>query len=287
MNRLEVFYEHRPLLFSIAYRMLGTKTDAEDILQEAFLRWQDSVAADNNKAFLVTVVTRLCLDHLKSARIKREQYVGPWLPEPVLESESLRGNPELADSLSMAFLVLLETLSPVERAVFLLREVFEFEYDEVARILGKSEPACRQLLKRAKERLSLRPRRFEPSKTQTELLVQRFMETTATGDLQGLLALLTDDIRLMSDGGGKVVAALNPIHGPDHVARFLIGVTQKFGVLERAVQVTSANGQPALIVYAEDGPTSITVLDTDAGKIRGVFIILNPDKLHHLPQHPA
>jgi RNA polymerase sigma-70 factor (ECF subfamily) len=282
MNRLEAFDAHRPLLLAIAYRMLGSQTDAEDILQEAFLRWQNSAEVENAKAYLITIVTRLCIDYLKSARVRREEYVGPWLPEPVLEQDAA-GAPELADSLSMAFLVLLETLSPLERAVFLLREIFDYRYDEVARIVNRSESACRQQFKRAKDRLSSRPHRFEATKTRTDRMVQQFMQTISTGDLEGLVSLLSDEIKMYSDGGGKVVAALNPIVGPDRVARFLIGVTQKFSAQIQSRKVTSANGQPAIISYMDGKPASITILDIDAGKIRSVFAILNPDKLKRIP----
>src|SRR2546426_710935 len=218
----EAFTELRPLLFSIAYRMVGSAMDAEDLVQEAYLPWQEASDADvrSPRAYLATIVTRLAINHLRSARVQRESYVGPWLPEPLMTEHvpDASGHVELSESLSMAFLVLLERLSPVERAVFLLSKVFAFDYAEIARIVDKSEANCRQICARAKKRVGAPCGRFQASPEHAERLVERFTRATGAGDLDGLLAVLAEDITLWADGGGKVPgAALEPIHGADPV----------------------------------------------------------------------
>ena len=276
MGSFATFHEQRPLLFSIAYRMLGQAADAEDMIQETFLRWQKVAdgEVESPRGFLSTVITRLCIDHLRSAQKKREDYVGPWLPEPIVTEEPQ----ELADSLTMAFLVLLESLSPVERAAFLLREVFDYDYDEVARIVEKSEANCRQLVSRAREHIGARRSRFTATAQQRDRLVRQFMETCANGDLEALEAMLAEEVTLMSDGGGKEPAALNPIHGPVRVAKFLAGVTKKAqpGLEPRVVSI---NGQPGLILSRDGRARSAVILDFDGGRIRGVYIVVNPEKL--------
>src|SRR5436305_5443299 len=222
-NTTQIFNQYRALLFSIAYRMLGSATDAEDIVQEAFLRWLQASDEEiqSPKAFLSTVVTRLCIDQLRSARAQREQYVGPWLPEPIPtgQRQDLTETAVLAESLSFAFLVMLESLGPLERAVFLLREVFDYDYSEIAAIVGKSEANCRQVLHRAHQHLGQRRPRYDVSHEQQERITSQFMHATTSGDMQGLLNLLTDDIVFTADSGGKVRAGLKPVHGPDKVAR--------------------------------------------------------------------
>ena len=217
--RTEDFERHRSLLFSIAYRMLGSVTDAEDIVQETYLRWQEmpDTVVRSLKSYLSAVVTRLSIDRLRSARAHREEYVGPWLPEPLVLNRVEEGADliQLDESLSMAFLVLLESLNPVERAVFLLREVFDYEYEEISRIVGKSEANCRQITRRARQSVAARRPRFESSPEQEERLTQRFVDTCMSGDMEGLLELLSEDVTLWSDGGGKVAAASYPIHGPE------------------------------------------------------------------------
>src|SRR3989442_6937649 len=217
----EVFTGLRPLLFSIAYRMVGSAMDAEDLVQDAYLRWHGAPDVDvrSPKAYLATIVTRLAINHLHSARVQRESYVGPWLPEPLMTEHvpDASGHVELSESLSMAFLVLLERLSPVERPVFLLSKVFAFDYAEIARIVDKSEANCRQLLARAKKHLGGPRPRFEVAPEHAERMLERFSRAASTGDMDGLLALLAEDITLWSDGGGKVVAALKPIQGADQV----------------------------------------------------------------------
>lgn len=291
MSTTEVFAEYRPLLFSLAYRMMGSVADAEDVVQEAFLRWHrateghDETAVRSPRSYLCTVVTRLCIDQLKSARAKREVYVGPWLPEPLVQPEA--GNPserlELEDSLSIAFLVLLESLSPEERAVFLLRQVFDYEYAEIARIVNKSEANCRQMVHRAQQHLAARRPRFDATPEQREQLTHTFMQTCANGDMEGLLALLTQDIVLYSDGGGKAQAAVKPVYGADKVARFI------FGVLSKAPQgftaeVAVVNGQPGIVCYVNREPYTVLSLDTADGLIQGIYIVVNPDKLQHIHQ---
>lgn len=286
MDTLAVFNAHRPLLFHIAYRMLGSAMDAEDLVQEAYLRWERAPNADvaQPKAYLAAIITRLCIDQLRSARAQRETYIGPWLPEPMMIDDAL-GEPgdraALAESLSLAFLTLLETLSPVERAVFLLRDVFDYEYAEIARIVETSEANCRQLVSRARERLRARRPRFTPSSEEQQRLVMQFVHACATGDMDGLLELLAKDVTLWSDGGGKTSSALNPIYGSDRVARFLLGLARK-APAGYAVRLAHVNGRLAMIGYVHDRPNHVLWLDIADGHIQGLYNILNPDKLRRI-----
>jgi RNA polymerase sigma-70 factor, ECF subfamily len=282
----EEFEQLRPYLFSIAYRMMGSVAEAEDIVQEAFLRWErttDDVSSP--KAFLSKVVTRLCLDELGSARSRRENYVGPWLPEPLVgESPDASEGAERAESLSIAFLVVLQSLSPLERAVFLLREVFDYDYSEIAEFVDRTEDACRQIAHRAKQHLAARRPRFEATRAQREEITARFLQACAMGDLEGLTELLSDDITLWSDGGGKVRAARRPIHGADKVARFV------FGILKKAppgaeIRIMKVNGQPGVILYDTNGPASLLTLDLGEERVQGIHIIVNPDKLKSIRDH--
>lgn len=281
----DVFTEYRPLLFSIAYRMLSSAVEAEDAVQETFLRWQTAAEAEvrSPRAYLSAVVTRLCIDHLRSARAQRETYVGPWLPEPVLREPvaDTADHAALSESLSMAFLVLLESLNPTERAVFLLREVFDYEYAEVANIVGKSEANCRQIARRARDYVTARRPRFEPSRERKEQLTQQFARTCRAGDLTGLIALLDEDITLWSDGGGKALAALNPIYGADKVARFLLGIVRKAadGMQSHFAEV---NGEPGIVTLRDGAIYSVTSLDIADGRITAVRIMRNPDKLRRI-----
>jgi RNA polymerase sigma-70 factor (ECF subfamily) len=281
----EVFGRYRPLLFSVAYGMLGSVMDAEDVVQEAFLRWQRMPRAEvrSPKAYLSAVVTRLCIDHLRSARSRREEYVGPWLPEPLLADRSAREPAVVDETLSMAFLVLLESLTPVERAVFLLREIFDYEYEEISRLVGKSEANCRQIARRARESVAARRPRFESSPEQEESLTQSFLAACLDGDMEGLLALLSEDATLYSDGGGKTRAALNPIRGAEKVARFLAGILDKVppGFVVRRTRV---NGHPGLVGYFGDGsPHSVTTLEVVDENIRAIHLVVNPEKLASVP----
>lgn len=286
--RLAAFEAHRPLLFSVAYRMLGSRADAEDMLQETFLRWQGT--ADSNirepRAFLVTVITRLCINQLQSARSKREEYFGPWLPEPLVTGPT--ANPVniagIDGSLSMAFLVLLERLTPVQRAVFLLREVFEYEYEEIAAILGLTESNCRQILKRARQYVASDRPRFDVSKQQQQQLLQQFLETTAQGDMQGLIRLLARDVVLYTDGGGKATAVPNPIYGAERVARFFTkGKLLPKGLVR---QFADINGQLGVVAYHNGTVFGILTLDVSEGRIGNIYIVRNPEKLTSVPNLP-
>lgn len=279
------FEKYRPLLFSIAYRMLGQAMDAEDVVQETFLRWQrvDETEVQSPKAYLSATTTRLCIDQLKSARVRREEYIGPWLPEPIL-TESLPGMTdtlELADSLSMAFLLLLENLSPVERAVFLLHEVFDYEYPEVARIVAKSEANCRQLVKRTREHLTSNRPRFDTSPEQQEAITLQFIKACAQGDMEGLLSLLAGDVVEYSDGGGKVKSARHPIYGPDRVARFILGLLQK-APPNLTSRLAHINGRLGILNYQDDRLYHAVLLHVTDGRIQAIYIVSNPDKLQHL-----
>jgi RNA polymerase sigma-70 factor (ECF subfamily) len=280
------FERHRKLLFSLAYRMLGSAADAEDIVQETYLRWHraDLEQVRAPRDWLCTAVTRLSIDHLRSARVRREEYVGPWLPEPLFApvDEDPLAAAILAESLSTAFLLMLERLSETERAVFLLREVFSFDYEEVARIVARSEPATRQLAKRARDKLAGGEPRFTASAGEAERLAHRFVDACEHGDLDGLMALLTSDAVAMTDGGGKAHAARRPIHGRDRVARFFVGLTRKWpGWRMRIVQV---NGRPGVILRFDMGIVRVMSFAIVDGRIDGVFMIANPDKLRGIPE---
>ena len=280
----EDFERHRSLLFSIAYRMLGSVAEAEDVVQEAYLRWREVPEGEvrSPKSYLSAMVTRLSIDRLRSAR--REEYIGPWLPEPLISdrAEELAAHDELDESLSMAFLVLLESLNPVERAVFLLREVFDYDYEEISSIVRKSEANCRQIARRARQSVAARRPRFERSLEKEKMLTERFVEACMSGDMEGLLELLSEDVTLWSDGGGKVAAAPYPIHGPEKVARFLVGVLRTVppGFFAHPARV---NGGPGAIGYVDDHPTGVVALDVAEGRIRRVRIVVNPDKLRTVP----
>ena len=280
MDRETQFQDLRPLLFSLAYRMLGTRADAEDIVQDAYLRWQ--LAADEEvrspKSYLTTVVARLALDELKTAYRQRETYVGPWLPEPVVQPAGTKPM-EMAESLSLAFLRLLESLSPAERVAFLLREVFDASYAEVAAALETSETNCRQIVTRARKHIQEhRPRYTVDRERQTKVL-REFLTACATGDPSPLTALLRQDAVLYTDGGGKVSAALNPIFGADRIIRFLMGVARKIPGLR--VELAHVNGGVGAVLLLDSGrPYGVVTLDlAEDGSITNVYIVTNPDKL--------
>ena len=279
------FQEHRSLLFGIAYRMLGSVSEAEDLVQETFLRWQRQPMEEikSAKAWLTTTITRMCIDHLRSARKRREEYVGVWLPEPLVNSPTEREDRTraLADSLSTAFLVLLETLSPAERAVFLLREVFEYDYAEIGKILEKSEASCRQMVRRAREHVATRESRFHADPGQNERLVQQFLDVCRDGDTSGLLELLSDDVVLYSDGGGKVAAAPAPVVVSGRVARFLIGVA-KVGLAGRSTKFAILNSAPGVLIYRDGELSQTTSLEIVDGRVRSIYVVRNPEKLRHL-----
>jgi RNA polymerase sigma-70 factor (ECF subfamily) len=286
--RLATFDQHRSLLFSIAYRMLGSVADAEDMLQETFIRWQQAGEEDvrSPRAFLVTIISRLCITHLQSARVRREEYVGQWLPEPLVTNP---GNDPLQaihvdESLSMAFLVLLERLTPVERAIFLLREVFEYEYSDISAVLGQSEANCRQILTRARQHVNaLRPR-FKASMRKRNDLLERFLRAATSGDMDALLSLLSKDAVLHSDGGGKAIAVPNIIEGAEKVARGVLGALRRLVPKEVVRCPMEINGAPGLVSYLDGKPFSAVSLDTTDGQIRAIYIVTNPEKLEHLPK---
>src|SRR5436309_678811 len=282
-NTTQIFNQYRALLFSIAYRMLCSATDAEDIVQEAFLRWLQ--ASDEEiqlpKAFLSTVVTRLCIDQLRSARAQREQYVGSWLPEPIPtgQRQDLTETAILAESLSFAFLVMLERLGPLERAVFLLREVFDYDYAEIAAIVGKSEVYCRQVLHRAHQHLKQRRQRFEVSREQQERITSQFLHASLGGDMQGLLNLLAEDVVFAADSGGKAWVGLKPVHGADKVARGVLG-GRRFLPPGIQASIEEINGQPAIVGCVDGRPVIVLLLYIEGERIRNIYQVTNPDKLH-------
>jgi RNA polymerase sigma-70 factor (TIGR02957 family) len=286
----EEFNELRRSAFAIAYRMLGSVSDAEDVVQEGFLRLhrarEGGERIESPRAYLSTIVSRLALDHLRSAVVRRETYVGEWLPEPLVASadDDPARKAEMADSLSLAFLVLLESLSPEHRAAFLLREVFDEPYDRIAEIIGTSEQNARQLAARARRHVDERRPRFETSREHQEALASRFFAAAEEGDLEGLEELLAHDVVFRGDGGGKAPAAPRPIHGRARVARLLIAglrtLARSGGFTTRPEEV---NGQPgALFFDREGGLLSVAILDIAEGQIQGVNAIANPDKLRHL-----
>jgi len=274
----------RGYLFSIAYRLLGTAADAEDTVQEAFVRWQQAVPEDirSVRAYLATIVVRLCMDQLRSARVKREVYVGPWLPEPLITSgrSDLTDSLVLRESLSFAFLLMLEKLSPLERAVFVLREVFDYDYAEIASTVDKSEANCRQVFHRARQRLAEDQTRFETTREQQERLTEQFLQATSNGDVQALVRLLAEDVVSISDGGGKVAAALQPVRSRERVSRGLFGGLRKYPP-DRA-WIEEVNGQPAIVATRGGEPYAVLLLDVRDGEVAMMYLVSNPDKLQGL-----
>ena len=286
---LDDYAEFRPLMFSIAYRMTGSISDAEDIVQEAFLRLtralRDGTSIDSPKAFLATVTTRLAISHLRSARVRRESYVGAWLPEPLL-ADAEPGpaeRAEMSDSLSMAFLVLLESLTPTERAVFLLHEVFGYDYKEIAGITGKSEANCRQILTRARHHVDDGKPRFDASREQREEVARRFFAAAAGGDMAALLEMVAPDVVMVGDGGGKAWAIARPLSGAEQVVRLVLGLYRRAPKMGVHIEPAWLNGQPGGISYDGEGRVvNVFVLDIADGRVQTVRSIVNPDKLHHL-----
>jgi RNA polymerase sigma-70 factor, ECF subfamily len=292
MSTADVYQRLRPLMFSIAYRMLGSVSEAEDIVQEAFLRYHRAGPADSPKAFLSAVTTRLCIDHLRSARVRRETYPGQWLPEPLLTDDPLltgaaAADPgslaEQADSLSMAFLLLLERLSPVERAVFLLHDVFGYGYDEVARIVGKGEDNCRQLALRARRHVGEGKPRFEASQRKREELAARFFEAVGHGDMEGLVTMLAEDAVVYGDSGGTRPSWPRPIAGRDNVGRLLAGLAQQIRQVGIVIRPAEINGQPGALFFDPDGRlVNVFALDIADGRVQTIRSVINPGKLRHL-----
>jgi RNA polymerase sigma-70 factor (ECF subfamily) len=285
----ESFESYRSYLFAIAYRMLGSAMDAEDMVQETWMRYQATPPETirSLKAYLTTILTRLCMDQLQLAHRKREQYIGPWLPEPILTPEAQvmaeTGDPErrvdLEESVSLAFLTLLERLQPFERAVFLLREVFAYEFAEIASMLGKSEAACRRSFSRAKLHLRGRRPRFPASPVTHRQLLMGFLRATQGGDMEALMDLLAEEVTLWADGGGKARgAATRPVIGRDAVSRFMLG-TRRFWPESARVEVEDVNGQAALVIYVDDQPFVVLTIEEAQGRIQAIRILANPEKL--------
>ncbi len=288
IDSAEQFETYRPLMFAIAYRMLGSATDAEDVVQETYLRYAavppQTVASP--RAYLSTIVTRLCLNQLHSARAQRETYIGPWLPEPLLTEPGPdpllmpRGLPR--ESISLAFLVLLQQLTPLERAVFLLREVFDYDYAEIARIVEKEEAACRQLFSRARKHIAANRPRFTPDRDTHRRLLDRFIRAVSLGDMDGLIGLLEEDVTLWADGGGKARgSATRPLHGRTAVARFVLAST-RFPPDTYVAEIREVNGEPAIVLRTAAGPFAVLFVEEAAGQVAAVRAIANPDKLAHL-----
>jgi RNA polymerase sigma-70 factor, ECF subfamily len=288
MDEDDAYRELRPLLFSIAYRMVGSVAEAEDLVQEAFLRYHralaDGVEVASVKAYLSAVTTRLAIDHLRSARVRRERYVGAWLPEPLVTEEGdAATHAETADTLSMAFLVLLERLSPVQRAVFLLREVFGYDYAEIARLVGRSEDNCRQIAARARRHVEAGRPRFEASRRQREELAGRFFAAIEEGDTEGLVGLLAADAVMYGDGGGKAPALATPVAGAGRVARFLLGLARRGRAVGMTSRPAEVNGHPGMLVFDPQGRVlGVLVLEIADGRVQTVRSVVNPDKLRHL-----
>ncbi|MFC9112952.1 MULTISPECIES: RNA polymerase sigma-70 factor [Streptomyces] len=281
----EVFEEHRPLLMGVAYRMLGRVADAEDVVQDAWLRWSadDRSGVREPRGFLVRVTTRLAIDRLRRIKARGETYVGPWLPEPYVTDfggtvADTAERAVLADSVSLAVLVVMETLSPLERAVFVLREAFGHPYADIAAMTGRGEAAVRQLGARARRHVDERRPRYDVDPARRRALTERFLAAAAGGDLAGLMELLAPDVRLVGDSGGKARAPLRVLDGADHVGRFFVGVAGK-GVPDAFVLLVELNGGPAVLVLSGGKPDTVVQLDVDEGRVRTVYVVRNPDKL--------
>ncbi|WP_217242070.1 RNA polymerase sigma-70 factor [Streptomyces sp. AC555_RSS877] len=281
----DVFEEHRPVLLGVAYRMLGRVADAEDVVQEAWLRWSgaDRTEVREPRAYLVRVTTRLAIDRLRQVKARGETYVGPWLPEPYATDfgDTVPDTAEravLADSVSLAVLVVLESLSPLERAVFVLREAFGYPYADIAAMLERGEPAVRQLAGRARKHVEERRPRYEVDPVQRRDLTERFLAAAGEGDLEGLMSLLAPDVRLVGDSGGKAKAPLRVVETADKVGRFIIGAARK-GLPDVSFRFLELNAGPALLVLSGGRPDSVFQLDVLDGRIQSVYVIRNPDKL--------
>ena len=287
------FEPHRRSLLGLAYRMLGSMAEAEDAVQEAYLRWHrvDRADVQDPRAFLMTTITRICLDVLKSARMRREEYVGPWLPDPVTDMAALApdAQTELAEDLSVALLLALDRLSPLERAAFLLHDVFDYSFAQVADALGRNQDACRQLASRARTRVrEARPAGGIPTRVSSSLdpkhaeLLSAFISASRSGDIAALTRLLASDARLVADGGGKVPAALNVIEGAGRVAAFLAGTVRKGWTDEMTVRFDTVNGLPGLIVNGPHGLVQTNAFEIEGNLVKAIYVVRNPDKLRHL-----
>jgi RNA polymerase sigma-70 factor (ECF subfamily) len=281
-----IFAKHRSLLFTVAYEMLGSVADAEDVVSETYLRWAERSTTDvveHPRAYLVRIVTRLALNRLRTLARRKEDYIGPWLPEPVLTVPDVVDDVVLSESVSLALLVVLESLSPAERAVFVLREVFGYSYDEIARAVDKTPAAVRQIAHRAQGHVLEQRPRFDTDRATTEQVRERFTAAMFTGDVQSLMDVLAPDVVLLSDGGGKVSAARRPLNGADPVARFLVGIARKGGP-DAVYEPLMINGAPGWALVQDGRRTSIAQLDIVEGRVQRVHVIANPDKLSGVGQ---
>ena len=279
MTELDTFTTFRPLLFTIAYEILGCSADAEDVLQDSYLRWRDATEVTHPRAYLVQIVTRQAINHLRSVRRRREDYVGTWLPEPIRTTPDAGHDVLLAESVSMAMLLVLETLGPTERAVFVLSEVFGHSHREIADMIDKSDTAVRQIAHRARAHVAGRRRRFQPDSDTSRAVIGRFLLAAHTGDVGALLAVLAPDVVEISDGGGRVSAARRPIIGAESVARFMIGLAQN-SMAGATVEFGSFNAQPAVLVRSTNGDLdTVLVVELIDDLITGLYAVRNPDKL--------
>ncbi len=289
-----IFDEHRELLIGVAYRVLGRVSDAEDVVQEAWLRWAkvDPAEVADPRSFLVRVTTRLAIDRLRRVKARRESYVGPWLPEPILTGRDVAEDVALAESVSMAMLVVLETLSPLERAVFVLREAFAMPYSEIAEILDRSEVAVRQLARRAREHVRERRPRFDTDQATRQRVTERFLTATTNGDLDALMEVLAPGVTLVADGGGRARAPVHPLYGADRVARFLLSVSteEKVAKFLEAVStealpellrahIAQVNEEPGIVLTYEGTPVTTIVLEVSEGVVQTIHLVANPEKL--------
>src|SRR5579864_7154731 len=286
-QQLGVFNQNRTLLFAMAYRMLGSAADAEDLLQDTFIRWQQTplTRVDSPRAFLVTVLTRLCIHHLQSARVRRESYFGQWLPEPVITSPAQHPQMslEVDESISLAFLLLLERLTPVERAVLILRDVFDYEYPEIASILNRSQSNCRQVLRRARQHIKEGRVRFYASRQQQEELLRRWSEASSQGNMEGLLALLSQDAVFYSDGGGKGPALPRPICGPESIVRGIVDGMRRLVPANLVRRFVEINGQPGIVSFLDGRAFSVFMVDVAGGLVSRLYVVTNPEKLKLMP----
>jgi RNA polymerase sigma-70 factor (TIGR02957 family) len=293
-DAVRVFDRHRGLLVSVAYRILGSVTDAEDAVQEAWLRWSsvDHSGIVDPRAFLVRVTTRLAIDRLRRVKARRDSYVGPWLPEPILTSRDVAEDVALAESVSMAMLVVLETLSPLERAVFVLREAFGMPYAEIGEVVGRKEEAVRQLARRARDHVRERRSRFEADQTEQHRVTERFLEAASSGDLEALMGVLAPGVTLVADGGGRALAPRRPIRGAEKVARFLLAVATEERMArflrsvgsepvaaDLRVHMAPVNGGPGVVITSRGRPVSALVLDVIGGAVQTIHLVANPEKL--------
>ncbi|MFG1706052.1 RNA polymerase sigma-70 factor [Nonomuraea sp. M3C6] len=293
---MPTFEDHRSLLIGVAYRILGSVADAEDVVQEAWLRWSgvDEATVDDPKAYLIRVTSRLAIDRLRWAKSRRESYVGPWLPEPISTAPDVAEHAELAESVEMALLLVLETLSPLERAVFVLREAFDLPFSEIAEVIGRAEPATRQLARRARDHVRDRRPRFDVDRDERRRITERFISASADGDLDGLIELFAGEVTMVSDGGGKARAALRVITGAENVSRYLLSINTPANIARFLASIGMAdipdlsfgvavmNNAPAMVISARGQViTVISLLITD-GKIDTIYLIANPEKIAHL-----